>query len=192
VRRAALALLGTAVGTSLLVGAKLGTPVRNTAGQVTTDPGAGAPGDPSGAPVGDPAAPAPTGSAGPNRTAPSAPAGRSTRPTPAGGTRTQTAPKPPAPAGLKSGTYTGNGVSHEYGTVQVTITVSGGVVTKASATYPTDRSTSRSINNGAVPTLNSRAVAAKTSSSISTVSGATLTSDAYKSSLQSALDKAKA
>jgi uncharacterized protein with FMN-binding domain len=185
VRRAALALLGTAVGTSLLVGAKLGTPVRNTAGQATTDPG-------SGAPVGDPAAPAPTGSAGPTRTGPSTPVARNTRLTPSGGARTQITPKPPAPAGLKSGTYTGSGVSHEYGTVQVTITVSGGVVTKASATYPTDRSTSRSINNGAVPTLNSRAVSAKTSANIQSVSGATLTSDAYKSSLQSALDKAKA
>ncbi|GAB3800636.1 FMN-binding protein [Micromonospora zhanjiangensis] len=147
-----------------------------------------------GAPA-DPAAPAPTGAAGApdGAAAPTGPAARKTTAPAAGGTKTQqAAPKPPAaPAGLRSGTYTGSGVSHEYGTVQVTITVAGGVVTKASATFPTDRSTSRSINNGAVPTLNSRAVAAKTSSNIQSVSGATLTSDAYKSSLQSALDKAK-
>ncbi|MFB9234138.1 FMN-binding protein [Plantactinospora siamensis] len=190
-RRAVFALLGTTIGTSLLIGAKLGQPSRtdaqvtvDTAGAAAADTPSGAPADPSGAaPSGGPSAKA--SAAGKHSSKPTA--SRSKTPT---GTRTTAAA--PKPNGLASGTFTGRGFTHDYGTVQVTITVSGGVVTKASATYPTDRSTSRQINERAVPTLNASAVAAKTSANISTVSGATLTSGAYKSSLQSALDKAKA
>lgn len=187
-RRAVFALLGTAIGTSLLVGAKLGTTATGSDGIVL---------DPAGGPAGE----GPTKAAASTAAAPTA----SSRPTPAGkptGTarrttapavtvRTTAATKPPA-TGLKSGTYTGAGFTHEYGTVRVTITVAGGVVTAASATYPTEKPTSRNINEDAVPKLNSWAVAAKTSANISTVSGATLTSAAYKKSLQSALDKARA
>ncbi|ASW53899.1 hypothetical protein [Plantactinospora sp. KBS50] len=177
-RRAVFALLGTTIGTSLLIGAKLGQPAQGEA-QLTVDTAGAAGADsPSGSPTGD-------GSAAPAGT-PTAKAS----PTRAGG-KTAT-PAGPKPAGLRNGTYTGAPVTHEYGTIRVTITVAGGVVTKASASYPTDDPTTRAVNEGAVPTLNSRAVAAKTTSTISTVGGATLTSGAYKSSLQSALDKAKA
>jgi uncharacterized protein with FMN-binding domain len=188
-RRAVLAVLGTAVGTSLLVGAKLGTPSSGGAQDVAIDTAGGEAADEPRA-SGKPAPAATAASAKPSAKPPAS--GRPTARTtvPAAATRTTVA-KPPA-TGLKSGTFIGAGYRHEYGTVRVTITISGGAVTAATATYPTDRATSRSINERAVPKLNSWAVAAKTSANISTVSGATLTSDAYEKSLQSALDKAKA
>lgn len=173
-RRAVFALLGTTIGTSLLIGAKLGHPTQED-GRVTVDTAGAAAADiPSGEP----------GAAG--APASGAPAPRATKTTAAA-----PQPKPPAPTGLKSGTYPGAGYRHQYGTVTVTITVSGGVVTNANATYPSSGQ-SGEINGAAVPKLNSEAVAAKTSASLSTVSGATLTSNAYRLSLQSALDKAKA
>lgn len=166
-RRAVFALLGTTIGTSLLIGAKLGHPTQQD-GQVTVDTAGAAAADvPSGQPR---ASGAPAAGATPSTT------------------RKSTSTKA---TGLKSGTYTGAGYQQEYGTVTVTITVSGGVVTRASATAPTGGQSS-DINGSAVPKLNSEAVAAKTSANISTVSGATLTSHAYRLSLQSALDKVKA
>lgn len=183
-RRAAFVLLGTAVGTSLLVGAKLGKSAPASVEDVAIAGGVAADG-----PQATPTAAAPTAAKKP--TPGGTPTTAAARTTAAGGTTKTTAPNPPA-AGLKSGTYTGAGITYEYGTVRVTVTVSGGVVTAASATYPTDKPTSKNINDDAVPKLNSWTVAAKTSANISTVSGATLTSNAYKKSLQSALDKAKA
>lgn len=191
-RRAALALLGTTIGTSLLVGAKLGTPAPAGAEDVAVDAAGGVAADGPLDASADPATlspSAPTATAGPSsKPKTTAPTGTKTT-APAGGTKTA-APKPAA-TGLKSGTFTGAPSTHRYGTVQVTITVSGGKVTKATATYPTDRSTSAEINNDAVPKLISETLSAQ-SARIATVSGATLTSNAYKISLQSALDKAKA
>jgi uncharacterized protein with FMN-binding domain len=186
-RRAAFAMLGTVVGTSLLVGAKLGTPSPASAGDVAIDTAGGVAADEPQA-TGTPTAAAAAAPTKPTASGKPTAAARTTAPAT---TKKTTGTKPPAP-GLKSGTFTGAGYTHEYGTVRVTITISGGVVTAASATYPTDRATSKSINDRAVPKLNSWAVAAKTSANISTVSGATLTSNEYEKSLQSALDKAKA
>ena len=93
-------------------------------------------------------------------------------------------------AGLKAGTYKGKAVQHAYGTVQVTIKVAGGKVTSANATYPTE-GFSGTINPNAVKSLNASALKAQ-SADVDAVSGATLTTGAYKTSLQAALDKAGA
>ncbi|MEU4621359.1 FMN-binding protein [Actinoplanes sp. NPDC023801] len=91
-------------------------------------------------------------------------------------------------AGLKSGTFKGKAVQHTYGTVQVTIKISGGKITAADATFPKE-GFSGTINPNAVKSLNSSALK-KQSADVDAVSGATLTSGAYASSLQAALDKA--
>ena len=73
-----------------------------------------------------------------------------------------------------------------WGTVRVTITVNGSRITRVSASYPTERPRSTRINEHAIPILRSEALSAQ-SSNIRSVSGATMTSSAYKSSLRSAL-----
>jgi uncharacterized protein with FMN-binding domain len=74
--------------------------------------------------------------------------------------------------------------------VQVQITVANGKVTASTAVqYPQNNSRDRQLNAYAVPTLNKEAVTAQ-SADIDTVSGATVTSDGYLQSLQSALDQA--
>lgn len=86
-------------------------------------------------------------------------------------------------------TVTGPAVRHQYGPVQVTVTISGGRITNATATAPNDNPMSAGINGDAVPKLNAEVLAAQ-SANIAAVSGATLTSPAYKQSLQGALDQA--
>lgn len=89
-----------------------------------------------------------------------------------------------------SGTFTGASVDTRWGPVQVQITVSSGKITAVQAVvYPTDNPRDVEINNQALPILADEAVKAQ-SSQIDTVSGATVTSDGYISSLQSAIDKA--
>jgi uncharacterized protein with FMN-binding domain len=96
-----------------------------------------------------------------------------------------------ASAATAGGTYAGAVVPNRYGDVQVQITVSGGKITAATALQaPGGARKSVSINNRAVPTLNSEASAAQ-SASIQAVSGATYTSNGYAQSLQSAIDQAK-
>lgn len=89
-----------------------------------------------------------------------------------------------------SGTFTGDSVDTRWGPVQVQITASSGKITAVQAVvYPTDNPRDVEINNQALPILADEAVKAQ-SSQIDTVSGATVTSDGYISSLQSAIDKA--
>ncbi|SDT78348.1 FMN-binding protein [Actinoplanes derwentensis] len=113
---------------------------------------------------------------------------------PAGGAKTDEKAdekaEEPAEEGLKAGTYKGKAVQNAYGTMQVTIKVSGGKVTAADSTYPTD-GFSGTINPNAVKTLNASALKAQ-SADVDAVSGATFTSASYATSLQSALDKAGA
>ncbi|MFI1925149.1 FMN-binding protein [Streptomyces sp. NPDC020377] len=90
-----------------------------------------------------------------------------------------------------SGTFTGDAVQTQYGAVQVRITVAGGKITKAEAVQAPKGGTSDQKTELAVPKLNAAAVAAG-NADIDTVSSATFTSEGYKKSLQSALDKAKA
>ncbi|WP_031486745.1 FMN-binding protein [Streptomyces bicolor] len=91
----------------------------------------------------------------------------------------------------QAGTVTGDAVQTQYGPVQVRITVSGGKITKAETVQAPSGGQSTNITANAVPKLNQAAVAAG-SADIDAVSGATYTSNGYKESLQSAIDKAKA
>lgn len=114
-------------------------------------------------------------------------------PAPAPGTATTT-PSPTAPAAAPSstadGTYTGAVESTRFGDVQVQITVSGGAITDVTALHLTDHDgRSVSISNRAAPILRGEVIAAQ-SSQVQTVSGATYTTDAYLSSVQSAIDQA--
>jgi uncharacterized protein with FMN-binding domain len=93
-------------------------------------------------------------------------------------------------AGAGSGTVTGDATQTQYGTVQVRITVAGGKITKAEAVQAPKGGLSDQKTAMAVPRLNQEAVAAQ-SARIDAVSGATYTSDGYKKSLQSALDRMK-
>jgi uncharacterized protein with FMN-binding domain len=108
-----------------------------------------------------------------------------------GGSPDPTTPAASAPAGTaKSGTFTGDSADTRWGPVQVQITVAGGAVTAVTAVdYPQNNGRDIEINQFAIPQLNQEATAAR-SATIDTVSGATVTSDGYIQSLQSALDKA--
>lgn len=135
---------------------------------------------------------APSASAEPSASASTVPAGS----TPAPSTPEASTPAPSAPAASTptqsstDGSYTGAVESTRYGNVQVQITVAGGVITDVVALRLTDDDgRSVSISNRAAPILRSEVLAAQ-SADVQSVSGATYTSDAYLSSLQSAIDQA--
>jgi uncharacterized protein with FMN-binding domain len=91
----------------------------------------------------------------------------------------------------KNGTYTGPTVNAFYGLVQVKVSIQNGKITNVQfVQYPNDRRTSVRINSVAVPYLQSEALQAQ-SANVDIISGATLTSEAFMESLQSALDNAK-
>ncbi len=86
--------------------------------------------------------------------------------------------------------YDGPVVQTRWGPVQVRIEVTSGKVTAATALQlPSGNQRDVQINNVAVPRLNAEVLQAQ-SSQIDTVSGATVTSDGYVTSLQSALNAA--
>ncbi|GHJ52517.1 hypothetical protein Nm8I071_18240 [Nonomuraea sp. TT08I-71] len=77
-----------------------------------------------------------------------------------------------------------------WGPVQVRITVSNGKITDVTAVQvPDGNHRDQEINDYAVPILRQEALAAQ-HARIDTVSGATVTSDGYRESLQSAIDAA--
>ena len=90
----------------------------------------------------------------------------------------------------KDGTFTGTTVQHPYGSVTVTVTISGGKITNvtAQALDGGDRR-SQSIDSQAVPMMKTEVLSAN-SAKVSTIGGATYTTTAYITSLQSALAKA--
>ncbi|WP_457947014.1 FMN-binding protein [Pseudarthrobacter sp. alpha12b] len=89
-----------------------------------------------------------------------------------------------------SGTYKGNAVQTRFGPVQVQITVANGKITDVTALQLTNTDgKSIQISNRAAPLLRSKVLAAQ-SANVQTVSGATITSDAYLTSLQAAIDAA--
>jgi uncharacterized protein with FMN-binding domain len=88
-------------------------------------------------------------------------------------------------------TVTGSAANTIYGPVQVQIVVKGGKVTAAKAVeYPQDTPRDSQINAFAIPVLDREAVSVG-SATIDMVSGATYTSQGYRTSLQNALDQAK-
>jgi uncharacterized protein with FMN-binding domain len=89
-----------------------------------------------------------------------------------------------------SKTYTGSTASTRWGDVQVKVTVSGGKITQVNVpVYPSGNNRDEEINSYALPQLIQETLAAQ-NAQIDTVSGATVTSDGYLESLQSALDAA--
>ena len=117
---------------------------------------------------------------------------------PSSGSSATTTPTPTstsAPAtgsGLKDGTYTGTSVNTQFGNVQVAVTISGGKITNVKALQLTTYGgRSVQISNYAAPILRSEVLKAQ-SAKVSNVSGATYTTRGYLSSLQSALNQAKA
>ena len=91
----------------------------------------------------------------------------------------------------KNGTYTGSQIDAYYGIVQVEAIVQNGKIADVQfLEYPNDRRTSQRINSIAMPYLQQEAVQAQ-SANVDLISGATLTSQAFIMSLQSALSSAK-
>ena len=88
------------------------------------------------------------------------------------------------------GTYAGSVVQTRFGSVQVQITVQAGKITDVTALQLTDAERkSVQISNRAAPLLRAEVLQSQ-SADVQTISGATVTSDAYLNSLQAALDAA--
>jgi uncharacterized protein with FMN-binding domain len=93
-------------------------------------------------------------------------------------------------SGLRDGRYRGKATDYAYGRIQVSLTVDGGKIVAADAVYPvTGNPVVR--NADAIKQLKQETLK-KQSAKVDAVSGATLTSAAYKTSLQAALDAARA
>ena len=100
------------------------------------------------------------------------------------------APAAPAAPGAPGGSFTGSSVGTQYGSVQVQVVVVNGKITDVKALHLTDDGgRSIQISNSAAPILRSEVLSSQ-SARVATVGGATYTSDAYLTSLQSALDQA--
>ncbi|HET8879230.1 MAG TPA: FMN-binding protein [Arthrobacter sp.] len=88
------------------------------------------------------------------------------------------------------GTFTGDAVQTRFGSVQVQVSVSGGKITDVTALQLTDEDRrSVQISNRAAPLLRAEVLKAQ-SANVQSISGATVTSSAYLTSLQAALDAA--
>ena len=93
-------------------------------------------------------------------------------------------------AAKAGGTYAGVVVQTRFGAVQVQITVQAGKITDVTALQLTDAERkSVQISNRAAPLLRAEVLQAQ-SADVQTISGATVTCDAYLNSLQAALDAA--
>jgi len=91
----------------------------------------------------------------------------------------------------KNGTYTGPVVDAYYGLVQVQAVIQNGKIADVRfLSYPNDRRTSQEINSQAMPWLTQEAIQAQ-SANVDIITGATLTSEAFATSLQAALQSAK-
>lgn len=102
----------------------------------------------------------------------------------------QASPSGDGQGGGVSGTFTGDRVQTKWGPVKVRITVKNGKIVKAKALeFPNENDHDREINSWAIPQLEKATVQAG-DARIDSLSHATVTSEGYKHSLQSALDKA--
>jgi uncharacterized protein with FMN-binding domain len=101
--------------------------------------------------------------------------------------RTQLSAPSKAPSTSGTRTVTGSEVDTEFGPYQVQVTFTGSTITDVQIVEaPADRRSQR-IAESAAPTLRQEALQAQ-SSKIDTVSGATITSEAYAQSMQAAID----
>ncbi|MER8071199.1 FMN-binding protein [Streptomyces sp. NPDC094034] len=109
---------------------------------------------------------------------------------PSAGTSAGTSTGTGAPTG--TGTFTGDPIDTQYGTVQVTATLTKGRITSVTVLRAPDQNgRDQQISSYALPRLTQEAIAAQ-SAHIDAVSGASYTSQGYIQSLQSALDQAHA
>ena len=176
----ALALTG--LGTALVVGFQvpettLATPVATTSTDTTTSTTVSGTTSTS------------TATASPSTTATSGTA--STTESPAATEATTTSVTTATAATYADGTYTGTAVDEPWGTFQVQAVISGGQLTDVViVTAPQDHHSSR-INDQAIPVLTEAAIASQ-GADVDLISGATWTSQSYATSLQGALDEARA
>ncbi len=104
---------------------------------------------------------------------------------------------PPSPtvarrSGYQDGQYVGAVADAFFGNVQVKAVIQSGRIADVQfLQYPSDRRTSVRINSFAVPALRNEAIRAQ-NARVNIISGATLTSEAFIQSLQTALNKATA
>ncbi len=99
-------------------------------------------------------------------------------------------PSTSSPTASTAKTYTGDVAQTRWGPVQVEITVAGSKITAVNVLQqPNGNPKDQEINAYALPVLIQSTLDAQ-SAQIDMVSGATVTSDGYVQSLQSALDKA--
>ncbi len=95
-----------------------------------------------------------------------------------------------APTAYRNGTYTGGQADTQWGPVQVQVSISNGRISSVQfLEFPQDRRRSVAINSQAVPILQQEAIQAQ-SAQVDLISGATLTSEGFAESLQSALSQA--
>jgi uncharacterized protein with FMN-binding domain len=104
-----------------------------------------------------------------------------------------TADRADAAVGTAAATsYTGAASTNRWGTVQVRLTVSGGKITNITTLQlPSSKPKSVRLSNNAVSIIKPQVISAQ-STNVNTVSGATLTSRSYLTSIQSAIDTARA
>jgi uncharacterized protein with FMN-binding domain len=99
-------------------------------------------------------------------------------------------PRAVTPAAASASAITGEAVGTRYGNVQLAVTVSGGRLKSVQALQlPSLDPKSVQISSYAEPLLRQSALV-KQSADVDVVSGATYTSDGYRTALQSTLDKA--
>ncbi len=192
-RRAVLAVGAMVAGTTLLVSLKSAPGASRLPDQVAADRAA--------ARLAISPTPTPSHvdtSAGPVPATTATPAAAGPGPsTPTGGPASTAGPRPtatttrPVPAPGRTPTWiTGDSSFTEFGYVTVAITVDNGRITDVKTIeMPSNEPRSISISSNAAPILRQRALTAQ-SAHFDTVTGATWTSDAYKESLQSAIDHA--
>jgi uncharacterized protein with FMN-binding domain len=92
---------------------------------------------------------------------------------------------------FQDGSFTGQVFDAYYGRVQVKANISDGQIVSIDVLqFPQDRRTSRYINSQALPMLKSEVISAQ-STRVDIISGATLTSEAFLRSLNTALKQAR-
>ncbi len=97
------------------------------------------------------------------------------------------APRLAADARYRDGSFTGPSINTYYGPVQVRANIRDGRLASVDVpVYPADRRASQRINSQALPLLEGEVIRAQ-SARVNIISGATLTSEAYLRSLDTAL-----
>jgi uncharacterized protein with FMN-binding domain len=143
------------------------------------------------APLAAPPTTAPQPGRGQRTTPPTAPG---TSPAPSAPSTTVPAAPTPAPgaAACTGTTSTGSSVTTRFGPVQVAAVIGAddALCDVQVLAYPDGDRRSLSINQRALPTLRTQAIASD-GENVSGITGATVTTDAYRTSLQSALDKVR-